>query len=160
MAVAFPVVPGQHFRQRCLDALRRFAILGQGCHVLHQVEQRARIAMRGLRQNVKGGRGQGDLQIGRAALGQRDEFGMAQRSQAQHVQAGEELPCDAEGRIFRCCGQKDEFARFHQRQKKILLRLAEAVKFIQNEDFHAGERAAQVLQAGFRRADAEVFFPR
>ena len=156
MIVAVLVMPGQHFRQGGLERLGLPALFRQGGRIFHQIEQSAGIAARRGRQHFPGGILQRDVQGFRAAPRELHELRPPQRTQAQHMQAGKELTRHAEGGIFRGAGQQGQLAGFQQRQEKILLGFGKAVQLVQHQHLHAGQRAPQMLQARFRRADAQV----
>ena len=160
MAVAVFVVADQHFGQGCLDLLQVTLVLGQGCHVFHKIEQAAGVAVGHSRQQVQHLIVQLYLKILRAAPRQLHQLSPAQRAQAQHMQARKELAGDTERRIFRGRGQQGQLARFHQGQKEILLRFGKTVQFVQHQNFHPGQSAAQMLQTRLGRTEPQIFFTR
>ena len=160
MAVAVFVMADQHFGQGSLDLLQVPLVLGQCGHVFHQIEQAASVAVGHSRQQVQHLIVQLYLKILRAAPRQLHQLSPAQRAQAQHMQARKELAGDTERRIFRGRGQQGQLARFHQGQKEILLRFGKTVQFVQHQNFHPGQSAAQMLQTRLGRAEPQIFSAR
>ena len=160
VAVAVLVMADQHFRQGRAHGFRVALFLRQGGHIFHQIEQGAGIAVGRACQKVEDILAQGERERERAAPRKIPQFVAAQGPQAQHMQPGKQLARDAERGIFRGGSQQGKLAGFHQWQEKILLGLGKAVQFVKNEDLHPGKGAAQVLESGLGRGEAQVFFAR
>ena len=130
-------------------------LLGQGGGVLHQIEHGPRVAVGRAGEEIEDVVVQRDGQGRRAALAEFQQFRASELAQPQDVQSRQELAGHAEGRVFRGRGDHGEIAGFQQRQEKVLLRLGEAVQFVEDEDVHAGELPPELLEARFRGAEAQ-----
>ena len=89
-----------------------------------------------------------------AAFAHIHEFGHGQGAQTQHMQAGEELTGDAEGRVFGGRGDECQVACLQERQEEVLLGPGVAMQLVQDEDFLVLDVFAQGRDADLGRADA------
>ena len=123
MVVAVLVVPDKYFGQRRLDVFKVASVFWQGAHIFHKIEQGAGVTVRYACQQVGHVVGHLQLQVACATSGQLHQLRAAKGPQPQHMQAREQLARYTERRILGGCGKQGELARFHQRQKKVLLGL-------------------------------------
>ena len=164
------VETAQALRQRFLDkfAVDRLA-LGGACrrtHLFEQIEQTPRIAVGQpdqafARRRVKFEVGQRTLA---GAVEQGTHLGLVERFEHIDRSPRQQRRIDLEGRVFGRCADEGEQARFDERQKAVLLRLVEAVDFIDEEDgalalrpphLGLGHCLAHFLDAGKHRRERD-----
>ena len=77
--------------------------------------------------------------VGYGAPEKRDEIVLAEPLQDEHLAAREQRPVDLEGRILRRRADEDDAAALDEREKRVLLRLVEAVDFVDEDNRLASE---------------------